>query len=80
MCLIFPIISSQARWWILSRRAGSNNRNDVSVVVRKCYYGDWFLLMQMSKHINPTVFHDIILDMRDRMDQKRAGNLSENDS
>ena len=53
------------------------NRNDIGTVLRKCNYGDWFVLIQMSKHVNPAVFHDLMLDLRDRLDQKRAENLSE---
>jgi hypothetical protein len=30
----------------------------------------------MSKHINPAVFHDVVLDLRDRIDKKRADNIS----
>jgi hypothetical protein len=31
----------------------------------------------MAKHIQPAVFHDIMIDLRDRMDQKRAENLED---
>jgi hypothetical protein len=31
----------------------------------------------MAKHIQPAVFHDIMIDLRDRMDQKRAENLDD---
>ena len=37
----------------LFKRAKANNRNDVSSVVNKLWYGDWFLLMQLSKHYDP---------------------------
>ena len=38
------------------------------------FSGDWFILMQCARRINPAVFHDVILDLRDQMDQKRADN------
>jgi len=31
--------------------------------------------MQMAKHIQPAVFHDIMIDLRDRLDLKRSENL-----
>ncbi len=31
----------------------------------------------MAKHIQPAVFHDIMIDLRDRMDLKRAENLDD---
>ena len=34
--------------------------------------GDWFLLMQMAKHIRPNILHQLMLDLRDKFDRKRA--------
>ncbi len=31
----------------------------------------------MAKNINPAVFHEIVLDIRDRKDQKRAENVQD---
>ena len=36
--------------------------------------GDWFLLMQMAKHIRPNVFYDLILDLKVKLDPKIAAN------
>ena len=38
------------------------------------FTGDWFLLMQMAKHIRPTVMYHLMLDLRDKLDKKRASN------
>ena len=43
------------------------NTSDLSFVVRKCEYGDFFLIMQFSKHFDPYVFHEFITDVRDRL-------------
>ena len=40
-------------------------------VIRKCAYGDFFLLMQLSKHFDPAVYHEFIIDLRDRLKDKR---------
>jgi hypothetical protein len=74
---LVSVASPYGRLLLLSNRCRANNRNDVSTVVKKCHYGDWFLLTQMAKHIQPAVFHDIMIDLRDRMDQKRAENLDD---
>ena len=36
------------------------------------FVGDWFLLMQMAKHIRPNILHQLMLDLRDKFDKKRA--------
>ena len=77
MIRIVTVASKYCRYLLFCNRCRSLNRNDVSTVLRKCYYGDWFILMQLSKHVNPAIFHDVILDLRDRMDAKRAGNLND---
>ena len=38
------------------------------------FAGDWFLLMQMAKHIRPTIYYHLMLDLRDKLDKKRASN------
>ena len=34
--------------------------------MEKLWFGDWFILMQLSKNMNPMVFHDLVKDLRDR--------------
>jgi len=59
------------RTMILANRAKGNKRSDLASVVRKCAYGDFFLLMQLSKHFDPAVYHEFIIDLRDRLKDKR---------
>jgi hypothetical protein len=37
-----------------------------AVVMEKLWFGDWFLLMQLCKNMNPAIFHDLVIDLRDR--------------
>jgi hypothetical protein len=34
--------------------------------MEKLWFGDWFLLMQLCKNMNPSIFHDLVIDLRDR--------------
>jgi hypothetical protein len=34
--------------------------------MEKLWFGDWFILMQMCKNMNQAVFHDLVIDLRDR--------------
>ncbi len=36
------------------------------VVMEKLWFGDWFILMQLCKNMNQAVFHDLVIDLRDR--------------
>jgi len=65
---------SNVRLLLLCNRSRSVNRADINTVLRRCNYGDWFLLMQMAKHIRPTVMYHLMLDLRDKLDKKRASN------
>ena len=62
----------------LSKVSDSNPKNegntsDLSVVVRSCAYGDFFLILQFSKHFDPYVFHEFITDVRDRLIKDKRG-------
>jgi len=59
------------RMYLLSSRAKGSKRSDLRIVARKCAYGDFFLLMQLSKHFDPNVFHEFIIDLRDQLKDKR---------
>ena len=36
------------------------------LVSEKLWFGDWFILMQICKNISPVIFHDLVIDLRDR--------------
>ena len=35
----------------------------VTQIAGKCGFGDWIMLMQLSKHYDPIVFHDLIANL-----------------
>jgi len=53
---------------LLCNRAKSNDKIHIRSIVNHVYYGDWFLLMQLSKHVNPAIYHEFILDLRDEVE------------
>jgi len=71
---VVSVSSRYSRYLLLCHRAKSSAKEDISYIVRKCDYGDWFILMQLAKHVNPIVFHDVILDFKDELDQKKLDN------
>merc|ERR1712179_621631 len=69
------IFSRYSRYLVFCGRAKSSNRADIAVVMDKFWFGDWFILMQLCKNMDPMAFHDLVSDLRDRMDPKRSHNL-----
>ena len=52
---LVSIASPYGRLLLLSNRCRANNRTDIQTVIRKCHYGDWFLLTQVSTISNPQI-------------------------
>eukprot|EP00095_Tigriopus_kingsejongensis_P008612 maker-scaffold147_size311475-snap-gene-2.15 protein:Tk08612 transcript:maker-scaffold147_size311475-snap-gene-2.15-mRNA-1 annotation:"innexin inx2" len=77
MFRMISMASRRSRFMLLCNRARGMNRSDIGTVLEKANYGDWFILMQLSKYVNANVFQELLLDLRDRIDQKRAANLSD---
>jgi hypothetical protein len=73
------LLSGYCRLMMLSNHARTVNRNDLEVILKKCDYGDWFILMQLGKNLNKEIFHDLLLDLRDKIDYKRADNTLDDD-
>ena len=48
--------------------------------MEKLYFGDWFILMQLCKNMHPEIFHDLVRDLRERMDPKLSDNLELRDA
>jgi len=72
---VVTIVSKYSRYLVFCGCAKSSNRGDVAIVMEKLWFGDWFILLQLCKNMNPTVFHDLVTDLRDRLDHTRADNL-----
>jgi len=69
------IFSRYSRYLVFCGRAKSSNRGDIAMVMERLWFGDWFILMQLCKNMDPNIFHDLVSDLRDRLDPKRAENL-----
>jgi len=69
------VFSRYSRYLVFCGRAKSSNRGDIALVMDKCWFGDWFILMQLCKNMDPMIFHDLVTDLRDRLDPKRNDNL-----
>lgn len=69
------IFSRYSRYLVFCGRAKSCHRNDIAIIMKKFWFGDWFILMQLCKNMDAMVFHDLVSDLTDRMDPKRAEDM-----
>lgn len=53
---------------VLLMRVGFSSRIATNKVLIKCYIGDWFILYQLSKNIDPMIFRDIISELNNKID------------
>jgi len=51
------------RMLLLKARSRLANKEDMDLVCKKCQIGDWFILYQLSRNIQPSVFKELISDL-----------------
>ncbi|XP_051168211.1 innexin inx2-like [Leptopilina boulardi] len=49
-----------ARIYLLQAQIRSLERKKIENVVRKLYFGDWFILYQLAENVNPVVFKELV--------------------
>ena len=37
-------------------------------MMERFWFGDWFILMQLCKNMDDMVFHELVIDLKDRME------------
>lgn len=63
MALIYRIVtvlSPHVRFLLLKSRARLSDRYQLGLIVEKIKSGDWFVLYQLSKNMDPISFRDLI--------------------
>ena len=56
------IVSSQVRLMILRTRARLVDRYQLGLIVERVKIGDWFVLYQLSKNIDPISYRDLLTE------------------
>jgi hypothetical protein len=57
------------------KRSKGNAKTDTSMVVENCNFGDFFILMQLAKHLHPGIFREFIIDLRQELTLKNRPSL-----
>ncbi|XP_065169616.1 innexin inx2 [Atheta coriaria] len=66
------IMGPKLRLYLLRARSRLASQEQIEVIAKKCHIGDWFVLYQLGKNIDPLIFKEIINDLAKRLEGKEA--------
>lgn len=61
------IVIPKFRLLLLRSRSRLSSLVEVETIAEKCQIGDWFILYQLGKNINPIVYKELILDLAKKL-------------
>lgn len=64
------LVIPKFRFMLLRSSCRTVPMNEVTTVVDKCDYGDWFLLYLLSKNMNPLIFSELISNLSVQIKEK----------
>ncbi|XP_019871472.1 innexin inx2 [Aethina tumida] len=67
VCVIF---GPKLRLYLLRARCRIAAQNQIEIIAEKCEIGDWFVLYQLGKNIDPLIFKEIISDLAKKLEGK----------
>lgn len=60
----------KVRLYLLRARSRLSSNEDVESIADKCQIGDWFIIYQLGKNIDPLIFKEIITDLSAKLNGK----------
>ncbi|KAF4517912.1 hypothetical protein B566_EDAN001866 [Ephemera danica] len=64
------VTAAQVRLTLLRTQSRLSSQDHVETVARKCKIGDWFVLYQLGKNIDPLIYKEFISDLAKKLDGK----------
>lgn len=75
LCIIYRaaiVISPSLRLYLLRARSRLSSQKDVQIIADKFQLGDWFILYQLGKNIDPLIFKDLISSLANKLNGKET--------
>lgn len=66
------IVGPQIRMYLLRARSRLAPQDQVEAISRKCQIGDWFVLYQLGKNIDPLVYKELVADLAKKLEGKET--------
>lgn len=64
------VFMPKVRLYLLRARSRLSTHEDVESISTKCQLGDWFILYQLGKNIDPLIYKEIIADLSLKLEGK----------
>lgn len=66
------IAGPQVRMYLLRARSRLAPQDQIEAISRKCQIGDWFVLYQLGKNIDPLVYKELVADLAKKLEGKET--------
>ncbi|KAJ8878185.1 hypothetical protein PR048_022653 [Dryococelus australis] len=73
LSLLYRIIvcfGSDVRMYLLRARSRLAPHEEIEAIARKCQIGDWFVLYQLGKNIDPLIYKELVSDLVEKLEGK----------
>lgn len=67
---MFVVCAPKVRLYLLRARTRLSSHQDIEHISNKCQIGDWFILYQLGKNIDPLIFKEIITELAMKLNGK----------
>lgn len=74
--LIYRVVvclGPKVRLYLLRARSRLSKHEEIEQVAQKCQIGDWFVLYQLGKNIDPLIYTEIIKELSIELENKKIG-------
>lgn len=66
------VVMPKFRLLLLRARSRLAPQDEVETITKKCQIGDWFILYQLGKNIDPLIFKELVSDLAKKLDGKES--------
>lgn len=66
------VVMPKFRLLLLRARSRLAPQDEVETITKKCQIGDWFVLYQLGKNIDPLIFKELVSDLAKKLDGKES--------
>jgi hypothetical protein len=62
------VLGPQIRMYLLRAKSRLSDPQQIDTISQKCAIGDWFVLYQLGKNMDPLIYRELIQDLARRLD------------
>ncbi|VEN34613.1 unnamed protein product [Callosobruchus maculatus] len=66
------IVGPKMRLYLLRAKCRIASSDQVETIANKCEVGDWFVLYQLGKNIDPLIFKEVMSDLAKKLEGKET--------